>query len=335
MEVVTAKWTKLTSSERLRRSSQVLSIVEETVWIFGGELFPRQPVDNQIDLINLKHSTVETKSHTSAPSPRVGSACTTLNGKVYIFSGRGGIDMAPIEEGGVLWVFDTLTSSWSTISPMSTSQPYPAARSYHCLTSDGADIIYLHAGCPANGRLSDLWSFSIPSREWTELASAPDPPRGGTSITYTGTKLYRMNGFDGTKEQGGSLDILDPLSNTWSTQNYLPDGISGPEPRSVSALLSLKLRGKPSLVTMFGERDPSSLGHQGAGKMLADAWAYSLEARTWSKINASGDADGFPDARGWFAADVAAGASGVESILVHGGLGESNERLGDIWLLNF
>lgn len=53
MEVVTAKWTKLTSSERLRRSSQVLSIVEETVWIFGGELFPRQPVDNQIDLINL------------------------------------------------------------------------------------------------------------------------------------------------------------------------------------------------------------------------------------------------------------------------------------------
>lgn len=69
--------------------------------------------------------------------------------------------------------------------------------------------------------------------------------------------------------------------------------------------------------------------------MLADAWAYSLEARTWSKINASGDADGFPDARGWFAADVATGALGMESILVHGGLGESNERLGDIWLLNF
>ena len=53
MEVATAKWTKLASSERLRRSSQVLSIVEETVWIFGGELFSRQPVDNQIDLINL------------------------------------------------------------------------------------------------------------------------------------------------------------------------------------------------------------------------------------------------------------------------------------------
>jgi len=154
-------------------------------------------------------------------------------------------------------------------------------------------------------------------------------------MTYTGTNLYRMNGFDGTKEQGGSLDVFDLLSNTWSTQNYLPDGISGPEPRSVSALLSLKLRGKPSLVTMFGERDPSSLGHQGAGKMLADAWAYSLEAGTWSKINASGDADGFPDARGWFAADVATRVAGMESILVHGGLGESNERLGDIWLLNF
>lgn len=335
MEAVAAKWTKLTASERLRRSSQVLSIVEDTVCIFGGELFPRKPIDNQIDLFHFKNSITETKAYASAPSPRVGSACTALNGKVYLFSGRGGIDMTPIEEEGALWVFDSSTSSWSTMSPSSTSQPCPAARSYHCLANDGNDIIYLHAGCPATGRLSDLWSFTISSQTWTELASAPDPPRGGTSITYTGVNLYRMNGFDGTKEQGGSLDIYDPSSNTWSTQTYLPNGTSGPEPRSVSALLSLKIGGEPSLVTLFGERDPSSLGHQGAGKMLADVWVYSLRAQTWSKTNVSGDADGLPDARGWFAADVATRATGTESILIHGGLGESNERLGDIWLLSF
>jgi hypothetical protein len=27
---------------------------------------------------------------------------------------------------------------------------------------------------------------------------------------------------------------------------------------------------------MFGERDPSSLGHAGAGKMLTDVWAFVL-----------------------------------------------------------
>ena len=33
--------------------------------------------------------------------------------------------------------------------------------------------------------------------------------------------------------------------------------------------------GATRLVTLFGESDPSSLGHMGAGKMLADVWAYA------------------------------------------------------------
>jgi hypothetical protein len=29
-------------------------------------------------------------------------------------------------------------------------------------------------------------------------------------------------------------------------------------------------------VTIFGERNPSSLGHAGAGKMFGDVWAYDI-----------------------------------------------------------
>ena len=39
-----------------------------------------------------------------------------------------------------------------------------------------------------------------------------------------------------------------------------------------------------TLLTLFGERDPSSLGHQGAGKMLGDVWMYDIALATWSEV---------------------------------------------------
>lgn len=238
--------------------------------------------------------------------------------------------MAPVDEKGSLWEFDPGSSKWTLLSPSDIqSVAYPQARSYHCMANDGRNTIFLHAGCPETGRLSDLWKFDLSSRTWTKLPSAPDPPRGGASIAFLGDALYRANGFDGTTEQGGSLDIFNPRTNTWSSIAYTPDGKSGPVPRSVSALLPAKISGRAHLVTLFGERDPSSLGHEGAGKMLGDIWAFDIESKTWNRVDIQGDTH--PAARGWFAAD----AFTEDKLLVQGGLGESNERLGDVWLLSF
>lgn len=252
--------------------------------------------------------------------------------------------MAPIEERGLLWAYDRNSSRWSTVAPLNASAPYPQARSYHCLASDGKDNIFVHAGCPEKGRLSDLWVFNTATKEWAELAPAPDPPRGGTSIAWAQGKLYRMNGFDGQTEQGGSIDVFDPAKNSWSSIKYAPDGKEGPEARSVSALLYVQIAGRPSLVTLFGERDPSALGHQGAGKMLTDVWVWDIESAKWAKAETVGgagisassaqDRPPHPPARGWFAASVAE-VDQPASILVHGGLAESNERLGDVWQLAF
>jgi N-acetylneuraminic acid mutarotase len=196
------------------------------------------------------------------------------------------------------------------------------------MTSDGADTLYLHAGCPETGRLSDLWAFRLSTREWTRLASAPDPPRGGTSIAFADGALYRMNGFDGKSEQGGSVDVYSPETNTWWSYAFVADGVSGPEARSVSALLPVRIGCRVALVTLFGERDPSALGHQGAGKMLGDVWVFGVEERSWMRVDVQGEA---PRARGWFAADVL----GENAIVVQGGLDESNGRLGDVWILSF
>ncbi|KAJ5151906.1 hypothetical protein N7492_010201 [Penicillium capsulatum] len=342
-----AKWTKLLETETLQRSSQIVSAVGNQVYVFGGELRPREPRDNDVHVISLDTGkwciwrgnqksnrmtsatpTISSQSATAtSPSPRVGTAASTLNGKIYLFSGRGGVAMAPIEERGSLWEFDPSKSTWTAISLAdASSDVFPAARSYHCTASDGVDTIYIHAGCPEKGRLSDLWAFSLARREWTELASAPDPARGGTSIAFVDGKLYRMNGFDGKSEQGGCVDIYSPQTNSWNSFPFTADGKGGPTPRSVSVLLPVVKDGRTYLITLFGERDPSSLGHQGAGKMLGDVWAFDTASQTWSVIRVDGET---PDPRGWFDADVV----GQNTIVVHGGLGESNNRLGDVWKL--
>ncbi|KAF9894849.1 hypothetical protein FE257_004470 [Aspergillus nanangensis] len=214
--------------------------------------------------------------------------------------------MAPIEESGAFWVFDPYSKIWSELKPNDPQSPYPAGRSFHALTSNGQDTIFLHAGCPEKGRLGDLWAFSIPTRQWRQLTSAPKPERGGTSIAFAEGRIFRMNGFDGNTEQGGSLDVFDPEKNVWDTMSFSADGISGPPARSVSCLLALKVAGRPSLVTMFGEHDPSSLGHQGAGKMLADVWIFDLESEQWAEVKMR-DGNDVPQGRGWFDADVVAG----------------------------
>ncbi|KAM3414094.1 Nitrile-specifier protein 5 [Cercospora zeina] len=333
MAPVTATWRKLAAAEPLQRSSHNINAVGNSIYVFGGELKPREPRDNDLHKLDLNGSSPvqSMKAPKTAPVPRVGSASATVGDKIYFFSGRGGPEMAPVNEDGAIWALDTVSGQWTLLRPSSTT--YPEARSYHTTASDGKDTIFVHAGCPEKGRLSDLWAFSVSKKEWKQLASAPGPPRGGTSIAWADGRLYRINGFDGTHEVGGALDVYDPAADSWNTISFDPDGEQGPGARSVAALLPVKIDGSTSLVTLFGESDPSSLGHRGAGKMLSDIWAYSLQEGAWSAVNAK-SSDGSPDARGWFDADVVT-FDGKDSVAVAGGLGESNERLNDLWVLSF
>lgn len=238
--------------------------------------------------------------------------------------------MFPIDEHGSLWTLDAAAQEWNLL-PAASGSSFPEARSFHAMTSNGKDSLYVHAGCPASGRLSDLWEFNVGSKVWKQLASAPEPARGGTSIAFSDGKLYRFGGFDGKTEQGGSVDIYNPETDSWSSRTFSPDGKSGPGARSVAAFLPVTIPEKGEvLVSLFGESDPSSLGHQGAGKMLSDVWAYEIETDKWAQLSFS---EG-PQGRGWFDADVFQ-LDGKDAIVVSGGLGEDNERLDDLWVLQF
>lgn len=54
MAKLSATWVRLAANDRLRRSSQAVSVIGEQAFVFGGELLPREPVDNQLDVVELQ-----------------------------------------------------------------------------------------------------------------------------------------------------------------------------------------------------------------------------------------------------------------------------------------
>lgn len=54
MASVSAQWRKLATSEILQRSSQIISSIHDHVYLFGGELRPREPRDNDVHVIKIQ-----------------------------------------------------------------------------------------------------------------------------------------------------------------------------------------------------------------------------------------------------------------------------------------
>ncbi|KAJ9447942.1 Nitrile-specifier protein 5 [Diplonema papillatum] len=88
----------------LLRSSHSVAVVKGTIFIFGGEIKPRVPVDDKVYAVELsggKHTALEAKG--SSPCARVGHASGTIGSTFYVFGGRGGPVLDPLEENGTAW----------------------------------------------------------------------------------------------------------------------------------------------------------------------------------------------------------------------------------------
>jgi hypothetical protein len=74
------------------------------------------------------------------PAPRVGHATAVIGSRIFLFGGRGGPDMKPLQEAGRVWVYDTRSHSWSHLDPVPAVKggaivPQPSPRSHHCATA--------------------------------------------------------------------------------------------------------------------------------------------------------------------------------------------------------
>lgn len=140
-------------------------------------------------------------------------------------------------------------------------------------TSQDHTTLYLHAGCPAKGRLATLHALDLASLTWSALASAPEPGRGGTNLSPLPgtTTLARFGGFAGY-ELGG-FDTYDLVKDAWESHEVAVEGGGeGPDKRSVALLQKVEggveWAGKKVVALLaHGEREgaPAELGHDGAG----------------------------------------------------------------------
>ncbi|KAF8813116.1 galactose oxidase [Phlegmacium glaucopus] len=336
-------WTPLNltpaATQALTRSSHALITHAGRAYIFGGELKPRTPVDGVLHTLDLSsglHNSIQAATAEEGPTPRVGTGLAKVGDALYLWGGRGGKEMKPLRSE--LWKYD-LASKEGKWEKLLTKGDQPEERSYHVLTGVQAqNALYLHAGCPASGRLSTLHVLDLSTLTFRSLTPAPEPGRGGTvlaAVQSIGTKgsLIRFGGFAG-HELGGPLDVYDIAQNKW--ESVIPSGES-PSARSVHALLGIPnlKKGSDLVAVMFGgERDPApaELGHDGAGRFLSDVWGLKRSADgTWSWEKATHKEEGnVPQPRGWFASDITENGQ----VIVQGGLNEHNERIGDAWVLN-
>ncbi len=156
----TATWNYISRSPALARSSHSLFIRNGVIYIYGGERAPRTPVDAESQLIGALHSlnTNETSpawnvssamrqrklsssgapnEMEAVPAPRVGAAICMIGENMYLWGGRGGQEMTPLDKyQSGLWKVkpDAVSLTWQRVKAVNEEQA-PDPRSYHTMAS--------------------------------------------------------------------------------------------------------------------------------------------------------------------------------------------------------
>ncbi|KAI5275345.1 galactose oxidase [Aureobasidium subglaciale] len=264
----------------LPRVYHSVSEVKGRAYVFGGKTDGDQLADNAMHMIILPSSGIEStdyqrvEPHSASPPARYGHSSAVIDDQIYIFGGSNA--QGPLEERGRVWVFDTDTNSWSSLdaavgdAPESRVWAAAAANSEpkaeHRRTDENVAPQYpldpakmvpeplspstygtfvVYGGIVDNeaSPSSELWTFDIASRTWTQLPSPP-PPTGSPSITFHNNRLYAVSGtsthhidlsFSGSSCTENPTTGLTPLS-PWSS---LPPSTSDLQNQTSSSSTSL------------------------------------------------------------------------------------------------
>jgi len=279
--------------------------------VYGGEEKARVAIGRTMHCFDLNSQTWSALPTQTAPPERVAHATTVLGGQIFLHGG------CTTEKNDLddLWVFDTLTGTWSEVEQQGHR---PGGRSYHAIVSKN-DSLFIFGGCGKqegkNCRFDDLWKFDLPTKTWSKLPTGPSE-RGGPVLTEANEKLFVIFGFNG-KEMDDSWQF-DLKTLQW--EKIEPKG-QIPEPRSVHGGCTVG----NSIWLFGGEGAPSGVGHEGAGSHFNNSFLLNVETLEWKKLNPMDEV--VPSPRGWFATTAIPGGAAV-----FGGLSDQNERLDELCL---
>lgn len=85
---------------------------------------------------------------------------------------------------------------------------------------------------------------------------------------------------------------------------------------------------------IFGEKSPSSDGHNAAGTFWKDIWVYDYANGQWEQVNLENEYVLNYEGLGWGAGAIDP-EDDAKRILIWGGLNEHNERIRSGWSIRF
>ena len=180
------------------------------------------------------------------------------------------------------WVFDPANRTWTELHPAVS----PIERGDEMLVyDDQADVFVLFGGWhefsnQTYARLSDTWTFSLATMNWTERHPTVSPsPRSDPQVAYDSVVdvTLLIGGFDGTSYLG-DVWSYSLANDSWTAR---PSSLQ-PSPRADGRLVYV--RGQNRFI-LFGGNDyngPNFTYHH-----LADTWSYSWNSNAWTPLHGS------------------------------------------------
>jgi hypothetical protein len=136
-----------------------------------------------------------------------------------------------------------------------------------------------------------------------------------------GPVLLRFGGFNG-EELGGEIDVYDPSADLWTTRPFS----RGPGNRSVATFLPHPSSPTNNAILLFGEKSPSTDGHNAAGTFWNDIWIYDYAKDSWEQATVENSQLLSEGGHGWGSGAALKGKNPA-TVVIWGGLNERNERL--------
>ncbi len=220
-----------------------------------------------------------------APPPRGRAGGAASDDTLYIFGGR----FRMTGRGGLydvlsdFWAFDVNDRAWRELTP-------PSGPSPRFLTGLGYEEenerVWLFGGNESsNGAnafpLGDLWAYSVPDNEWTQITPATEgpEPRLWHSTFFDqqrGRFMVFGGGDNGSFLEGSYKNDLWAFDAATSSWELVHDGVEAAPPRRFwGHMVHDTLR---DVYVLFAGHDETALGN------LNDTWEFDPDTNVWTEI---------------------------------------------------
>ena len=186
-----------------------------------------------VPLLGLAASEGQWESRAPLPSNRTEVAVAELDGKIYVM---GGYKYYGIVTSRAVDVYDPQTDRWEEKASLPGGRQHPAAAAVN------GKLYFIGGFTPIwnwhtltkweDNPARDVWEYDPGQNRWRARAPMPTA-RGALAVGVIDGKIYAVGGKKDRKEQGegkqkgkmeilNTLEVYDPVSDTWQTLPPMP-----------------------------------------------------------------------------------------------------------------